>query len=317
MEYYSVRANFPRAGFTLVELLVVIAIIGVLTALLLPAVQTAREAARRLQCSNNLRQMGLAFHNYENSKKFLPPSALGRPETIGSHTVTRATLTPWVLILPHMEQANLFERFDMTRDAWHANNREFARQTPPNYLCPSMPLAELGANQGHSSYAVSTGSRRYRNQVHDGAFTDYQGVFRGERQMLGLPTSQLDMPRTSISLIAGLDGSSHTFLAGEFGVQIRNATGPISFPGFSGAAAARWALSYPYFSAASTFGTFNARRIDLFDIPSYESFRSAHPGIVLFVMGDGSIRTVADTTDAAVIDMLAVRADGSVIPEEN
>lgn len=100
-------------------------------------------------------------------------------------------------------------------------------------------------------------------------------------------------------------------------MQTRTASGPISFPGSSGGNAARWALSYPYFSAASTFGTFNARRIDLFDIPSYESFRGAHPGSVLFVMCDGSIRTVSDTTDAAVIDMLAARNDGSVIPVEN
>jgi prepilin-type N-terminal cleavage/methylation domain-containing protein len=305
-----------HAGFTLVELLVVIATIGVLMGLLLPAVQTAREAARRVQCSNNLKQMGLAFHSFQSSKQVLPPSALGARQTVGGHSVTMAALTPWVSLLPYLEQTALYDRLDKTQNAWHANNRALARQTPGTYLCPSMPLSELGDNDGYSSYAVSTGTRRYRNQVHNGAIVDYLGVFRGERVMSGLPTNQLDLPKTSIDQISSLDGASNTFLAGEFGLQWRAASGPITFPGSSGPTAARWALSYPYFSTATTFGTFNARRIDLFDIPAYESFRGAHPGQVLFVMCDGSVRAVSDTTDAAVIDLMSARNDGGVIPGE-
>src|SRR5438552_9189513 len=95
------RRFTPRSGFTLVELLVVIAIIGVLVALLLPAVQSAREAARRMQCANNLKQLGLAFHTYESTFKVLPP------ETMCSGTNEP---TAFVHILPNIEQSALYDR---------------------------------------------------------------------------------------------------------------------------------------------------------------------------------------------------------------
>ena len=102
----------PRArrGFTLVELLVVIAIIGILVALLLPAVQAAREAARRTQCTNNLKQLGLAVHNYENTNKELPPGGL--TPTGGSYGHSW-----WVRILPYIEQGNVYDKFDQRKAA--------------------------------------------------------------------------------------------------------------------------------------------------------------------------------------------------------
>ena len=96
-----------RLGFTLVELLVVIAIIGVLVALLLPAVQSAREAARRMSCSNNLKQLSLALHNYEDTHKTFPPAG------IDSNQMS------WVvLLLPYFEQKNLYDQFNFNRGSW-------------------------------------------------------------------------------------------------------------------------------------------------------------------------------------------------------
>jgi prepilin-type N-terminal cleavage/methylation domain-containing protein len=120
-------------AFTLVELLVVIAIIGVLVALLLPAIQAAREAARRSQCINNLKQMGLTVQNYHDAHKKVPVSA--RP--VGLTTAPRiAAITH---LLPYMEQTNLRQQFDLTKNWSHADNRNAVNTHIPTLQCPSDP----------------------------------------------------------------------------------------------------------------------------------------------------------------------------------
>src|SRR5215216_1855071 len=99
-----------RCGFTLIELLVVIAIIAVLIALLLPAVQQAREAARRSQCKNNMKQVGLAAHNFENSYRALPHP--GQCDSTGTGTTTYMTESPATILLPYMDQANVYNMMD-------------------------------------------------------------------------------------------------------------------------------------------------------------------------------------------------------------
>src|ERR1700704_1333018 len=106
------RSLSHRRGFTLVELLVVIAIIGVLVALLLPAVQAAREAARRIKCQNNLKQIGIGLHNYHDTIGCFPPGA------------TKSNTTSWhVHVLPFMEQKNLYDQFDFSAGAYTSNNQ--------------------------------------------------------------------------------------------------------------------------------------------------------------------------------------------------
>jgi len=121
----------PYQGFTLVELLVVIAIIGVLIALLLPAVQAARESARRMQCQNNLKQMGLAFHNHENSKGGFPPRRFSSPQH---------GYTGWGLfILPYMEQQPLYDKYDFRYDYYDPVNKDVTETNLKVYICPSGP----------------------------------------------------------------------------------------------------------------------------------------------------------------------------------
>jgi prepilin-type N-terminal cleavage/methylation domain-containing protein len=122
-----------RVGFTLVELLVVIAIIGVLVALLLPAVQAAREAARRGQCLNNMKQLGLAVQNFHDAKKLVPVSA--RP--VGLTTAPR--IAAYTHLLPFIEQANLLKQFRLDLNWGHATNRTTVNTSISTLICPSSP----------------------------------------------------------------------------------------------------------------------------------------------------------------------------------
>jgi prepilin-type N-terminal cleavage/methylation domain-containing protein len=148
-----------RRGFTLVELLVVIAIIGILVGLLLPAVQAAREAARRMSCSNNIRQLGLAIHNFESAHKNLPPSSVnnpgaadrpalsqflkvGRPGTAGNDYATGCFLGT---ILPFLEQQNVLNAgtgYNVRLDWYDPVNRPASSALIPTYICPSNPRGD-------------------------------------------------------------------------------------------------------------------------------------------------------------------------------
>lgn len=149
-----------RRGFTLIELLVVIAIIGVLIALLLPAVQSAREAARRAQCTNNLKQIGLAIHNFESANNKFPDGAGPVPTATGVGPYTRSSVQ--VLILPYLEQANLYSTFNMGLDVNNTGQNETARcQNISAFICPSD--AASTRMPGSTVYAGSTGQIGYSN----------------------------------------------------------------------------------------------------------------------------------------------------------
>lgn len=135
-----------RSGFTLVELLVVIAIIGVLIALLLPAVQFARESARRMQCSSQMRQFAIAIHTYHDNNKRFPPGRTSRSISTHAH------------ILPYLEQGTIFQRIDFSVSVNHANNA-FARGMPvPVFNCPSDWQQSVPAGLAGTSYRVNQGS---------------------------------------------------------------------------------------------------------------------------------------------------------------
>src|SRR5947209_5966444 len=140
----DLRTPMRRSAFTLVELLVSIAIIGVLVALLLPAVQAAREAARRSQCMNNLRQIGLALHTYHDTFGRFPPSYLtvpGGSPSMGPPDPDNGDAGPgWtalMLILPQLEQGNLYNSFDVNLPAWSSKNAPPAQSFVNFYICPS------------------------------------------------------------------------------------------------------------------------------------------------------------------------------------
>jgi prepilin-type N-terminal cleavage/methylation domain-containing protein/prepilin-type processing-associated H-X9-DG protein len=163
-----------RVGFTLIELLVVIAIIGVLIALLLPAVQSAREAARRAQCTNNLKQIGLALHNYESSIGSLP---WGRGPNVGL-VAENMMSSALVMALPSMEQATLYNALNFAdfnnptgpMNPTNLTNQTVLRVQINSYLCPS-DINRLTNVQGHVNYAASAGSDpRVNHALADGMF---------------------------------------------------------------------------------------------------------------------------------------------------
>lgn len=184
-------------GFTLVELLVVIAIIGILIALLLPAVQAAREAARRSQCVNNLKQLGLALHNYHDVNKAFPPSGI----LAGDLRIPPYPSTPsavpyhhtWlVMTLPYIEQGPLYERIDKRNRIYNTplvGSTELAMSQQVNVLlCPSNPRLDLGKtwNMAYTNYAASEGfhwwpmaviSPGQMPEVSVNFATDFSGIF--------------------------------------------------------------------------------------------------------------------------------------------
>ncbi|MEX1224172.1 MAG: DUF1559 domain-containing protein [Pirellulales bacterium] len=267
-----------RSGFTLVELLVVIAIIGTLVALLLPAVQAAREAARRLQCSNNLRQIGLALHQYDFVHQQLPASW----QSNGGSS--------FIEMLPFLEQQAMYDAFNHDVYIGEAPNNELANTPLEIFRCPSMQIPG-DASDGWASYAVSTGSAygHFINnsdpEYHNGAIID--------------PETGM----TSLALLTSRDGASNTFLAGELDHGIENwSTG------------AYWASGYPFSSTASTSGVFNTDRL-VGGFRDLHTFRSDHPGGVTMLLGDGSVRFVAENTNPDTLKWLAKRNDGQPIGE--
>lgn len=163
-------------GFTLVELLVVIAIIGILIALLLPAVQAAREAARRMQCTNNLKQMGIALHTYHDATKTFPPGYI--TNTVSTPAASEfGDLPPgwgWgTLILPYAEQTSLYDQLMSNKlSAWHTANAEWVQRNISMFSCPSDPKAlELTDIEGDTEGTLLT----YSSEGDDYTIASYVG----------------------------------------------------------------------------------------------------------------------------------------------
>jgi prepilin-type N-terminal cleavage/methylation domain-containing protein/prepilin-type processing-associated H-X9-DG protein len=214
-----------RNGFTLIELLVVIAIIAILIGLLLPAVQKVREAAARMQCQNNLKQFGLAAHNYESTMGYLPPQqhtvVLPAPGT-GIPTTYSSGATLQALLLPYFEQANKFNQFNMN---YNVNsdapiNSNFPPLTGANsaartadvpiFLCPSDPSKETFFGAGRLNYFGSLGgiAHRFGATAIAGGNPTFEGIFS-----MPLPPAGALMQGPSI--VSLTDGTSNTAMFSE------------------------------------------------------------------------------------------------------
>jgi prepilin-type N-terminal cleavage/methylation domain-containing protein len=301
-----------RAAFTLIELLVVIAIIAILVALLLPAVQQSREAARRTQCCNHLKQISLAIHNFENANQTMPSSRMG-PQNA----------TWFVQILPYVEQTNLYNSWNLSTTYYLQGSTTRTTQVATFY-CPTRRSPPMLSTQFEVSSTGIPDSQEY-----PGALGDYGangGQFAGSivdnplcNGVLCQASSQLatgnqvvqSTPQTRLRDIT--DGTSNTFLVGEKHV-------PLSKFGQSGPS---WGDGSIYngdfprnFNRIAGLPQFNLGQ-NLNDLtgPWHCKFGSYHPGICQFAFSDGHVTVLKNTTPMTVLNLLAVRNDGQIIGE--
>ena len=338
-----------RKGFTLIELLVVIAIIAILIGLLLPAVQKVREAAARMSCSNNMKQIGLAIHNFESTNGWLPPARVDAAPGIPIpefNTPAPATGSishgPGTILLPYLEQENLYRlyRFDLTFSA--PGNAAAVSTKVKTFICPSTPnqVTDFGVAQGlaprwpggvaASDYAVLNGvnQRLYTPPLNlvpppigwspTDASTQYVGTLLPMSAILNFTPPPLyfynQKPKTT--LIGITDGTSNTVLWTE------DAGRPIRY-------VLRTAVGTTYTSGAGWADPDNEYWVDGFttngvtaggpcviNCNNNNEAYSFHTGGCMFLFGDGSVKFVRASMTPVIITILTTRSGGEVNPSE-
>lgn len=274
-----------RTGFTLIELLVVIAIIAILIALLLPAVQQAREAARRTQCKNNMAQMALALLNYEMAYGVLPPGCVNPEGPVA--TVRSGYHMSWTAsLLPYLDQQPLFRMIDFDKGAYD-QGADIEEAELNVLLCPSSPYVETDSGSMLSSYAGCTGSEETPIDV------DNNGVL-----YLNSSVRFRDVP----------DGSSNTIFLGEK----RSTAADINW--LSGTRSTlRNTDSQPNLFLGSDWRDWRSTPDQFSDDSVVGGFGSWHIGGAQFALGDGSVRFISENIDIKVFHYLGNRNDGKFV----
>jgi prepilin-type N-terminal cleavage/methylation domain-containing protein len=339
------RTSLRADGFTLVELLVVIAIIGVLVALLLPAVQQAREAARRMSCQNNLKQLALALHNHHDVKGTFPPGGMNTGQN------GTACYSTWTIeILPFMEQQALYQQYNQSQFNHHTSNLPVVQTRLPAHECPSDPVRfkleqpasgpGSGVNYRHGSYRAVSGM--CGNPVGWGAWDTFEpqlwpnntmdrawrGVLHATASAYnGVPAqTALGQGGASVSQLGGperfsniTDGTSNTLMIGELtfiDVTRRGTFWAYSYASYNQSSICLESrqLNHKYGSPTPTplpNGTGCAGSPGLYgDQMCKRAFGSLHNNGINFVHADGSLRFVSYNADITVLRAMATIEGG-------
>jgi prepilin-type N-terminal cleavage/methylation domain-containing protein len=331
---HAVSARRRTGGFTLVELLVVIAIIGVLVALLLPAVQAAREAARRSQCQSNLRQLAIGILNYEGAKKALPAGGI----TDGACCGTPSKAGWSILILPYVEQQALYAKYDFDEsneslidvDKDGLANSVVREANPVIFDCPSdeetdkndTPDSGPGASRlyNRGSYRGNAGLCTVESQAFWDSSSQGNERFVHERGPLPgigrLPGNAWSL-RSPVKLSEISDGTSNTLLLGE--------KAHVGVLPESPHRRTFWAYTYTSYQRSLTF--LQTRSIisdydrclkiggQFGDDPCKRSWGSLHPDGLSIVLCDGSTRYISESIDIFLFGAMSTIAGGEILPQ--
>lgn len=322
-----------RRGFTLIELLVVIAIIAILIGLLLPAVQKVREAAARTKCQNNLKQMGLAAHNYESAMGGLPPVAYD-DAALADQTPTFPAQIPasqlprsiHFLLLPYIEQSNISVKFDPTQDWRELVNRPLAQSMIPIYVCPSAP-------SGNRTRSFNPITPPFGGGTVTGYVTDYL-VFARVRSTINTTTllsasvnsgwNAATRPNTETKIIAITDGTSNTIM------MMEAAGGPQEYrlgklySTSNTSDTQMWADhrnyhifdgSDPSTGASGSGSSTSANRTLAVNGTNQAEPYSFHTGGINVLRADGSVYFLRQTVTVGVVAGLLTRSHGEILPD--
>jgi len=315
-------ARKSQAAFTLVELLVVIAIIGILIALLLPAVQQAREAARRMQCQNNLKQMGLAMHNYHDTNNCFPAGFYRR-----SYSYSTFSGPGWgwgTMILPQIEQNNRYEALQVM-DQFCSDDAAILQYSQPlieAYRCPSAPGTDLNDAFKNSDSEPSHGLSNYKGVFGDlNTQYNYSGDDCSYYQGSCIDGGNGMFSANSATKFRDVtDGTTNTVMIGEVpngpngtrnsSDELVDYKGAVWVGVTLGGASSNVATHQTLRGVVSSGSTSNVYKIN--GTNSY-SFGSHHPGGAQFVLSDGSVRFFTENMDGVSVNRIANKEDGEVI----
>lgn len=337
------RGAWNRKAFTLVELLVVIAIIGILIALLLPAVQAAREAARRMSCTNNMKQIGIAMHNYHDTFKKFPEGGVANNPNAATMDATTYYISAYAAILPFIEQASLQSVYDFNLP-WQDQDPTVPPVVIPAYVCPSAAVTNPYTDPEFDQLAAAAG---YNITGYGSAITYL--LNKGAHRIWCRRGAVSNNVRGVFDLAAGSsfrdirDGTSNTIMVGEGPIGDNNEV--CQGQGCNGSSTVSsqparicWIVPHPHASYipiltphisifGSTLDAMNKEYVteSFADNSSWTdcstpgtadavtNFGSQHPGGANFLFCDGSVHFLSETIDMTIYRGLSTRAGGEAV----